>query len=141
MAWKQGTFDHHLDVTGEEFIQGAVTNGATVHDGGMLIVQGAMAGPLTIEEGGAVAVQGAFASDVLSNRGVLTLAGVVSTALPSEGVVLVNVGTVFSDSNPPGILGSDGELEYVQGDVPPVNVTVGDNFRLLPGGRFERVPD
>lgn len=139
--WEQGTFDTHLDITGARGIQGSVTGGATVRSGGELVVQGEFSGELVIEADAKVAVEGTYQASTCSNKGLLLVSGVVGSELPTEGKVIVGVGTLLAARRTPGLLGADGSITLVRGG--NVNMTIGGEqayCRLQPDGTFVPEP-
>jgi hypothetical protein len=140
MQTKRGQFDEHMDITDRLHIQGAVSRGATIHEGGVLVMEGAFAGPLYIEAGGGAVITGTFSSE-LHSEGLLMLAGVITESLPcDEGVVLVSPGTILTAGPRPARLLDDGRLEVIWEDhIDAVNIDARrERLRLTADGRFVR---
>lgn len=140
MSVRQGRFDEHVEISSHVTVQGALTEGATVRNGGALVLQGSIAGSLHIEEGGKASIQGTLSGDV-KHEGILKVGGVITEELPAtdSGVTLIAPGSVFTGANASSILRHDGVLERLEGSDIKVEIDAGQPFmRLMEDGTFSR---
>lgn len=140
MTVLKGDFNFHVDaVDSGVTIRGALSAGVTVRTGVELLVQGAVLGEVCIEENALLRLQGSFSGTVLSNAGLLMVAGQTdrSALAGSRGRVALAVGSVITDDSV-WLLRDDGSLEAISAPTPMIRTDSTTYCRYFPEeGRFE----
>ncbi|TGN65144.1 hypothetical protein EXE59_15125 [Nocardioides eburneiflavus] len=134
MTVLQGDFSSHFDaVDADVTIRGVLSAGVTVRTGVELLVQGAVLGDVCIEEGAILRLQGSFSETVLSNAGLLMIAGHTdrSALATGDGLVDLAVGSVITDDGN-WVLHGDGSLTDIGRTTPTIRTDGTDYCRYLP---------